>query len=472
MLRASVLPKTNKSTVGFVMTCMTPGFAAFSFGILLVAGAVQAQAQAHETSFVQYGGSYQLRYESLQNPYRAGARGSDQLFSSRLLLTAKATSEHLFGEVEIADSRTWLDDAGTPLGTDDVNVLEPLQFYVGWKQTLSDSSKFAVKAGRMTVDIGSRRFVARNGSRNTINAFSGVHGDWSIQDWRLQALYTLPVQQRPSTLSELDHHKRAFDETYSDLRLWGFHSTYSGFDSVDVVEGYLFGLQEDDRPGLNTRNRDIKTAGMRVLKSPKALAWDYEVEAAYQTGQSRSSTSALDISDLDHHAAFVHTHLSYQFNDKWASRMVLQADYASGDESPLDGDNNRYDNLFGSRRFEYGPTGIYGALARSNSLSPGVRWEFKRNNTYSGNIGYRAMWLAEARDAMTTSNVRDVTGATDKFVGQQLEVRLRVAVSAKLQADLGAAVLHKGKFLREAPNAPDEGDTSYWYAQVNYRLGS
>lgn len=449
------------------MTRLIPVCAAISVS-LLVACAVHAQ----DDPALQFGGSYQLRYESLQNPYRVGESGSDQVIAARLLLSAKANGEHLFGEVEIEDSRTWLDDAGTPLGTDDVNVLEPLQFYAGWKQTLSDNSKLAVKVGRMTADIGSRRFVSRNRFRNTINAFSGVHGDWSIQDWRLQAIYMLPVEKRPSTLNELDHHKRAFDKANSDLHFWGFHSAYSGFDSVDVVEAYLFGLQEDDRPGLNTRNRDLKTAGMRVRKSPKVLAWDYEVEAAYQTGESRGSTSELDVTDLGHRAAFIHVHLGYKFDDKWASRLVLQADYASGDESPVDGDNNRYDTLFGARRFEYGPTGIYGAFTRNNILSPELRWEFKANSTYSGNLGYRAVWLAEARDGMATGNVRDVTGATDKFVGQQLEARLRIAVSANLQAELGAALLHKGEFLREAPNAPDEGDTSYWYAQINYRLGS
>lgn len=128
---------------------------------------------AEENPIWSLDGSYRLRYESLHNAYRAGAAGSDQIIVSQLLASLKANGEHFFGELEIEDARSWLDDAGTPLGTDDVNTLEPLQVWVGWRQ----QDKFTVKAGRLTLSIGSRRLMARQRFRNTINAFDGVYGE-------------------------------------------------------------------------------------------------------------------------------------------------------------------------------------------------------------------------------------------------------------------------------------------------------
>src|SRR5690242_18387069 len=72
-------------------------------------------------------GSYRVRYETLDNPYRAGAKGSDEILVERVLLNARAGTDHFYGDVEFEDSRQQLADSGTPLGTDIVNTLEPLQ---------------------------------------------------------------------------------------------------------------------------------------------------------------------------------------------------------------------------------------------------------------------------------------------------------------------------------------------------------
>ena len=50
--------------------------------------------------------------------------------------------------------------------------------YLGTRteDTLRDGDTLAFTLGRQTIDIGSRRFVARNRYRNTINSFTGV--DW------------------------------------------------------------------------------------------------------------------------------------------------------------------------------------------------------------------------------------------------------------------------------------------------------
>ncbi|WP_250462148.1 alginate export family protein [Microbulbifer litoralis] len=429
--------------------------------VIVLLATVQAAAREDTPPETEFYGSYRLRFENLDNPFRTG-NGSDQLLLSRLLAGARAEGEHLFGNLELEDSRAWYGDAGTPLGTDDVNSLELLQTYIGWRGGDADN-RFALKAGRMTLDLGSRRLLARNHFRNTLNAFTGGHADWRRGDWRWQAFYTSPVQRLPGDRGALVDNRRATDRSHSQVQFWGLHAAATP-DSGNHWEAYLLGLEEDDRPGFATRNRNIATAGTRLLRAPTANQWDYEVEAAYQFGHSRASASSGE--KLLHRAGFVHLHGGYQFDDALRSRLVLQADYASGDSDPTDGENNRFDTLYGARRFEFGPTGIYGAFARGNILSPGVRWQFRANRAVSGFVGYRAVWLASERDSLTTANIGNSDG--ERFAGHQLEARLRLQPTTGLRAEFGGAYLDKGDLFDDS--SADSGNTFYWYSQLAYIL--
>lgn len=391
-------------------------------------------------------GSYKLRYETLDNAYRANTRGGDQILVSQLLASVKANGEYVFGELEIQDARSWLDDNGTPLGTDDVNTLEPLQAWLGWRQ-----EAFVAKVGRLNFDIGSRRLMARQRFRNTINAFDGVYGSYQQEQWQWQAFYLKPVEPRPAEREDLDDNKIKLDKQGDD-RFWGLHVSRS---EVTDLELYYYGLDEDDN------GAEISTVGFRNLKPATPLQWHYEVEAAYQFGE----TGNLDVS-----AAMLHAAVGYQFDDPLSSRIELMADYASGDDDPNDDESNQFNALFGVTRFDFGPTAIYGAFARANILSPGVKWDFKPSSNSAAYLAYRAIWLDSAKAAQARSGLRDTAGDSGRFAGNQLEVRWQWALSAQLQLELGGAYLLKGEFLEDAPNAPDTGDTSYVYSQISYQL--
>lgn len=440
---------------------------AFSLAVPVMLLSLHSQAQ--DSAPLQISGTYHLRYEQLNNPFRANQSGSDQLLASRLLLSFKAEGDHLFGEFELQDSRAWLDDAGSPLGTDDVNTGEPLQLYAGWRSSTDSQDSLSIRAGRMAFDIGSRRYFGRARMRNSLRSFSGLHADWHTGDWQLQALYTLPVQARPTSVAALDRNTHGFDREYSNVRFWGLHSTWSGWEQT-TMDFSFFSLEEEDGNGLATRDRDIQTLSARWLKSPAIGEWDYEVEGAWQTGEARATTAPTDVNDLDHEAMMVHAHLGYRFTDRWNSRLVLRTDYASGDKNPGDDESNRFDTLYGSGPFDFAMTGIYGAFSRANVISSVLKWEFSPVAGYSAELGYRTGWVAEENDAHATSNVRDSLDETSTFIGQQLEARLRFNVNEHILADFGAIYLHKGELLRDAVNAADAGNTRYWYAQMTYRL--
>ena len=152
---------------------------------------------------------------------------------------------------------------------------------------------------------------------------------------------------------------------------------------------------------------------------------------------------------------------------EWAPRLALQYDYASGDRSPNDGRNERFDTLFGARRFDFGPTSLYGAFARSNINSPGVRLSLSPLKNVTAFVAYRAFWLASDRDAWTTAGLRDPSGRTRPYVGSQIEARVRWDVLPRnLRLEVGFAHLFRGEFIRRAPGASGQGAPTYVYSQA------
>lgn len=416
------------------------------------------------------GGSYRARYETLSHPYRANASGSDEIFVSHLLLNVRLTLDAFYTHLELEDSRQRLADSRSAIGTDSVNTLEPLQALVGvrFNDVFSPGGRLDLSAGRMTIDLASRRLVSRNNFRNTTNSYTGVHALWKGADGHeARAFYVLPVQRRPADLQSLLDNEPELDRESSDVSLWGVFGAAPGAFGPATGEVYLVGLRSRDQPGFAAADRDIYTPGFRLIRRPAAKSWDFETEAAYQFGTSRLTTAAADRNDLQHRAGFFHGEIGYTWSARMAPRLELSYDYASGDDDPTDNENNRFDTLYGSRRFDFGHTGFYGALARSNINSPGMKLEARPLPKLAGMFGYRAVWLASARDQYTTGRLQDPSGDSGSFVGHQLEWLLQYnARPGNLVLEIGGAHLAHGHFLEHAPNAPREGDSTYFYASA------
>lgn len=441
------------------------------------------RAAVKAPSWLELGGTYRVRYEALASSLRPGVEGSDQLLAERLLLRVRIGDEKRFGTVELEDSRTQLDDEDTPLGTDDVNAAEILQAHLGFRisDALRQGDRLDLQAGRMTLDLGSRRLVARNSFRNTINGFTGVHGSWRGSgaqggtgggaggDERVEAraFFVLPVDRLPTQRDRLDDNDVQLDRESSSVRLWGLHLSDPRLAADLKGEAYVLGLREEDRPNAPTSNRDLVTTGVRLRRLPAAGRRDFEVETALQVGDSRRSTSAAARTDLDHNAWFAHAQAAHTFARRGSPRLALEYDHASGDDDPNDDKNGRFDTLYGARRFDFGPTGIFGLLARSNISSPGLRLELSPGSGRSLMVGYRAAWLASRRDALTTNGVQDPEGESGSFIGHLLEASIRRRLlPGNLDLEVGGAHLFAGELLTSQTPAVD--DATYGYVQTTF----
>jgi hypothetical protein len=408
-------------------------------------------------------GTHRMRFENLDGQFRAGRDGGDQVFVFRTLLLAEVKLQDFEFGMELEDSRAQLADSDTPLSTSIVNPLELLQAYV--KMTINDlfvsGSKSTLRGGRLTMDVGSRRLVARNRYRNTLNAFTGIDWQWTgVDNNRLRLFYTLPVQRRVS--GNILGNDARFDKERKDVSFWGVYYSPGKLPWGDQGEVYFFGLNEEDTSDLATANREIYTTGFRLYRTATKNKFDYQFESVFQFGESRASTSAT--LDLDHFAHFQHFELGYTFDTSWSPRLQLQYDYASGDDAIGDTDNNRFNTLFGARRFDFGPTSIYGPFARSNLSTPGIGFTVKPRKKVNVFVALRGFWLASEDDAWTSARIGNTAGQSVNYIGTQVETRLRWdVVPGNLRFEAGAAHIFAGDLMDNAGKT----DTGYFYTQAS-----
>lgn len=411
------------------------------------------------------------RYETLNSQFRSATTGSDQILSLRTLAQATLRLHPRFKiQLELQDSRAELADGGTRLNTAIVNATELLEANVQWleKGLFQDQSYSVMRGGRLTMDIGTRRLVARNRFRNTKNAFTGFDWIWKSKDGSaFRALFTLPINRQPTATADLLKNKTSLDKESFDQIFWGVFYNTTSLLWDGKGEFYLFGIHESDGQNFATRNRKLYTPGLRFYRPNKKGRFDYEWESIFQFGKTRASANSIDMRDLDHFAHFHHVEAGYSFSMAWSPRLILAYDYASGDSDPNDGKNGRFDTLFGAAVFDYGPTSIHRAFIRSNISGPGIKLLVKPHKQVSAYLHYRTFWLASDTDIWAgNSNLRDATGNSNSFLGHQLFLRGKWQALANVQFEAGLAYRIDGDFQDTAPNSPGEGNTLYSYAQA------
>lgn len=419
-----------------------------------------------------FGAKLRLRTEYLEDSFRLVAPARDHLQFARIELAARYLSPKWSIYLEVQDSRAWGAESLSPLGTDDVNALEPVNLKVTKHWRWEGERELVASAGRMTLDYGSRRLLARNRFRNTSNAFQGVHSRYVGASTISQLFYTYPLQRRPGFLDRkaLRSNEFRLDKAGRGERFWGLTHDYKPKDSEVALSAYMFGSALSDRADRPVAERDLITLGARSTWRRERI--DLEAEAAYQWGHSLTGVLAEQSPMLDHRAWFTHLHMGYTLQSGLELRVSY--DLATGDRDPFDGRNERFDRLYGARAFELGPSGIFGAAIRSNLRSPGLRllWSVTERQTLL--LTHRWLRLDSARDFLVSAARRDPSGISGKDVGTQWELRWRWRQPGSgFGAQIGGALLQKGKYFSGTnefallnPRSPQ--DTRYLFAELSW----
>jgi hypothetical protein len=407
------------------------------------------------------------RFDSYDHPWRstqvAGGGGTDAQVALRSRLRVGLEGNGPFRFLfEGQDSRAFSDDApGDFRNLTTVNEFDVLQLVgsLTINNVLGSGLRTDLHFGRMTLDFGKRRYVARNDFRNTTNAFDGVH--WQIgqgKTWRFRAFLVEPVIRDDVRL----------DEQTAKSVFWGTYAESEHFPWFNVNVFY-FGINDQQLQNRNL-HRTYSTFGARLFKAPAVNEFDYEIEGAVQTGK---------LGTVDHFAYNPNVEVGYTFNLPWTPRFLAHYTYASGTQTPGGSESGTFDPLFGARRFDLNPTGIWGPFFRSNINSPGWRLILTPNENLILTVKQRFWYLAEATAAFSGGLVQDSTGGSGSYLGHDVELRAQWApiwaMRQNLDFDFGYVHWFKGSYfdspaiIAQMP-AGGNKDSDYFYASVRVRI--
>ncbi len=409
--------------------------------------------------WLDLGIEHRMRFEVYDHPWRSsqplGRTDSQIQQRSRMRLGLNnGVLKFLF---EGQDSRVYLDEPGDFVNITSKNEMDILQVFVSvsLKNVFNTGLGTNLHVGRLTMDFGSRRLIARNLFRNTTNAFDGLH--WQVgkgQVWRVRAFLVEPVLIDSTQL----------DEQSKRNMFWGAYIETHQLPWLRF-NGYYFGLNDQRSSTIQTQ-RTFSTFGIRVYKPPANSHVDYELESVWQMGKR---------GNIDHFAHFQHLNLGYTFDLPWSPRLLIHYDYASGDRNPSDSQDSAFDTLFGARRFEYMPTGNFGPFFRSNISSPGWRVAVAPAKDWKLQVKHRVWYLATSRGAFAGSGLRDSTGVSGNFLGHDVEVKAHWIMNENVKFDAGYEHWFKGSYFDRLPASaglPPGGkkDTDYFYILTTIRL--
>ena len=439
-------------------------------------GADPFRLESYTPSWLNAWGETRLRFETLDGQFRANGEGGDQLLLARTLLHVEANADPLTFGLELQDSRTYMGDSGTPLSNSIANPLDILQLYVRVDDVfgvLGEDARGAVVVGRQTVSIGSKRQIERVDFANVIKSYTGIHyTSTRLRGDELHLVYVVPTARFPNDRDALDDNKLAADKEQWGRRIWGVH--YRRADLLSGIwddlwgEVFLYGLSEYDTDKFATPNRSHIAPGFRLYRKPELGRWDIDLEGALRRGERRASSAEDDRVELDVQASMLFVALGYTFDLPWRPRVALEYYYASGDDDPNDLDFQQHERLFGSRRTDLNNTSIHGPLTPANLKAPGLRIEVKPNARWDARFYYHAAYLESPTDTWVIAKRQDSTGAAGDFIGHVLDARARYwLIPDSVRLEFGASALLGGKFVRDAPDAPQNDDTMFGYLQAS-----
>ena len=428
-------------------------------GWCALAGLVLA-APAAASDWFDLSGYQRSRVEAVSGDIRPGG-GEQSAFMLRTVVAARLGDGPVRLNAELWDARAYAIAPGTRLNTGEVNALEPVVLSLtadlrGLARQLGPGGRATLAAGRMLVNIGSRRIVAAEDYRNTILSSTGLRLDLGNRQWAGTLVWVMPDQRLPDDPVRLRRAAVVLDRENGNLVLWG-GDLLRHLPGLDI-EASAIHLSEHDQATLASRDRQLTTVSLRLLKPRKPGQWDGEVEAAWQWGAASRSTSAA-APRLPVAAWFVHGDIGHGWAGPWQPRLSVVFDVVSGDRAG--GTIRRFDPLFGIRQPDFAPGSLYAYIGRTNVMAAGVKGEVANRHS-DAFFSVKPMWAQSRSDQFSQSGARDPAGLSGRFAGWELVGRVRhwlVKDRLRLEVD-GVLMLRRG-LLRTAPGLPPGDSVSY-----------
>lgn len=387
-----------------------------------------------DLTWLEFGLEHRTRFEYRDDDYRNALEDEHQfLLRTDVYIGIRDIFDPLRFGFEFQDSRQF--QADFPENVGDVDQYDVLQGFgeLYFKDALGPDRPLSFRVGRQAFDLANRRQVARNGFRNTTNAFDGFRLTLGQQknDWQVDVVAVMPVER---LLREPD---RPDEERW----LYGFVHTWRGWSDVATIETFYFVLDED-RKDRALPDREVHSIGTHVFGPIGKTGFDYDVDFNWQFGNDGDNTRR---------AYATHAELGYTFNHAWKPRLAVLCNYATGDQDATDHLAERFDPMF-SDSTGYG---YFNIQRLENLINPNLRLQLKPHEKIEFNGYYRAYWLARDEDRSNWGGRIDPTGRSGDCVGQAVDLVMKYKMCPKSELEIGYAHFFPGSFIGNTGPAED-----------------
>jgi hypothetical protein len=336
----------------------------------------------------------------------------------------------------------------------DKDIADVHEAFVEFGQALHERhSGIDVVLGRQEIVLGTGRLFDDNEGVNVRNSFDGVRiGD--DRPWgRVDVFALKPVVDNAGAWDDVPNHA---------VTVWGIYGSNIPLARQAMIDVYYLGLDQKNMTYGTQQGREIRhSMGVRFFNrlpgaEPRA-GFDYNAEVVAQWG----AFAARSI-----HAWGGGSELGWTFGDPWMVRVGFRADAISGDH-----DDPRTLGTFNAlypRGAFFGPK--FALIGPANLLDVQPMLEFHPFRNVTGTAEWIWFWRESIRDGLYSFQdvpLRPASAATARYVGDQPNLEIRIAITQHLTGALNAAGSFPGTFLRQSPPAQNIAFTN---AGVTYRF--
>lgn len=369
---------------------------------------------------------------------RTSGAGTDHatLIRTRLGAMAKPSAEvSVF--VQLSDSRAFGEETNS-LTDASADRFDVHQAWLAW----TPKADLSLTVGRQELAFADERLVGTVGWANVTRAFDGIRLNLRKGEWTLDGFAVLLDEQAALLATGLNPRVNA--DSTADRALYGLWAATEHLD--------LFALGDvNATDGSDRRDIDRYTLGARGRRRLGPIA--FEAMAAYQLG--RQTNEGFSRQDIKAYMASVAA--DYVLTGPLRGRFGFQADYLSGDETPLDDSFGSFNTLYATNHKFYGFMDLFLNMPRQTGELGFVDVQLRgvlQPDVWTIRFDLHQFWLAEDSEA------------GNRAIGQELDITASRTLARGLGLQAGYSLFSPSDAGEVAPIGLGS-DTLHWaYVQL------